>query len=188
MASARKPVELDNDGWALLTSILFRIACSAPWAWDLRREIAAGTLPYRPGRASAQARALQAVGAYPPGGESSLMRVCATCRKSVPPQCMGSSRQCYECYINGLSIWAMVKLPSSPGSRMSISHSEAMAAGLSLRKRRQRELEDPEACERVKFLDVDGRVVELAQGEDGFFYEVVPPAPTKAAEPGSEAA
>src|SRR5690242_18740006 len=86
-----KPPELDGPAWVLLTSILFRIACSARWAWDLRHAIDAGWLPYRPERADAQERALRNTGAYPPGGEQTRMVRCNCCRKWIPPQAVGSS-------------------------------------------------------------------------------------------------
>lgn len=81
--------------WALLQCILLKIACSEPWAYQLRRTIQADPRLYHR-RRDHQAHALLRSALYPPGGSSSPMPFCDRCEKHTP---LVSQRAiCWRCF------------------------------------------------------------------------------------------
>lgn len=216
---ARKPLishsdtlALEESDKALLISAIQRVTCSERWTDDLFELIEARKLHYCDNQeAGEQVGVLYNRAAYPPGGKRTRMRKCASCRKWLPPQVVGSSRtietkdgfvrvdECYECYLNGLTLFEISLLPSSPKF---IDSDQAIAEGLKFIKKRKRgprhkdpaRSRIPDRPERRRYIGDDGIIREEVMTEGGFFELVLilqepePPSPRQPDHPENEAA
>lgn len=54
--------------------------------------------------------------AYPPGGDTTLMKTCRGCGRMTPPQCVGSSGHCEDCRYGAMKHVTLDSLPSSMSS------------------------------------------------------------------------
>ena len=122
---------------------LRRVVCSDPWYWHCRARIEAGHAQPKEKRDDQEAE-LRRRGVYPPGGNSTAMRRCRgrTCRAWYPPQAVGSSGLCIDCYYCNLAetTEGLIRLASIPSAiTFDRRIPDAEADGKGIHKLRQRE-------------------------------------------------